>query len=103
MRINHRLIVSLVLTAACLTVIATLPGAHAEMSADGAVVITNGPQAGPGDVSGRRSEAQNVRDSDRYDALVRSNPSYRAARERGECGPISDRRLQADCIASFGK
>jgi hypothetical protein len=46
---------------------------------------------------------QNVRDSERYDAVVHANRSFRANRISRECGPINDPQLHADCVASFGK
>ena len=91
------------LAVAFLTAIATVPTARAEMSTSGAEVVTNGPQTNPGDSSGSWSARANVRDSKRYDALVHSNAGFRANRIRKECGPINDRQLHAECVASFGK
>jgi hypothetical protein len=51
--------------------------ARAEMSTSGAEVVTNGPQTDPGDSSGSCSARANVRDGQRYDALVHSNTSFR--------------------------
>jgi hypothetical protein len=45
--------------------------------------------------------AQNVRKSQQYDHLVSSNPSFRAARMKKECGPIRDPGLHGNCLASF--
>ena len=103
MKQNNRLIASLAFAAVCLTAIAVSPAARAEMNANGAEVITNGPQADPGDAQGARSGQQNVRDSARYDALVHANPNFRADREIKECGPITDPRMHANCVASLGK
>ncbi len=103
MKTNSKIIAGLAFAAACLAVIAVAPAARAEMNANGAEVITNGPQTDPGDARGVRSAQQNVRDSDRYEALVHTNPGFRAARERKECGPINDARMHADCIAGFGQ
>jgi hypothetical protein len=100
---NRRIIAGLALATACLTVIAATPAARAEMNANGVEVITNGPQLDPGDRSGTPGAARNVRDSGRYDALVGSNPNFRAVRERKECGPIDDARMHADCVATFDK
>ena len=47
--------------------------------------------------------AQNVRKSQQYDYLVRTNSSFRAYRVRKECGPITDAELRADCIGSFSR
>ena len=43
----------------------------------------------------------NVRQSQQYTALLRSNPAFRRKREQIECGPITDPQLHASCIASF--
>ena len=45
--------------------------------------------------------AQNVRKSQQYDYLVSTNPGFRAARMRKECGPIRDPGLRSTCMASF--
>ena len=64
---------------------------------------TNGPQVDPGDRSGSWSAQQNMRDSQRYEAVVHANGGFRANRISKECGPINDPQLHADCVASFGK
>lgn len=47
-------------------------------------------------------EAQaNVRESEQYSALLRSNPAFRRQREKIECGPITDPQLRQSCINSF--
>jgi len=43
----------------------------------------------------------NVRESEQYTALLRSNLAFRKKREAIECGPITDPQLHASCIASF--
>jgi hypothetical protein len=53
--------------------------------------------------SGSWSAQQNVRDSERYEAVVHANSSFRANRINKECGPINDPQLHANCVASFGK
>jgi hypothetical protein len=100
---KYKLMTSLAFSAAFLTAIATVPIARAEMNANGAEVITNGPQADAGDSSGSWSRQQNVRDSRRYEAVVHSNGSYRAGRVKKECGPINDPQLHASCVASFSE
>ena len=45
--------------------------------------------------------AANVRESEQYTALLRSNPAFRKKREAIECGPITDPQLRSSCIASF--
>jgi hypothetical protein len=103
MTTKYKLVTSLAFSTAFLTAIATTPTARAEMGASGAEIITNGPQTNPGDRSGSWSAQQNVRDSERYEAVVHSNRSFRASRVQKECGPINDPQLHANCVASFGK
>jgi hypothetical protein len=45
--------------------------------------------------------AANVRQSEQYEQVLRSNPSFRAKRMQQECGPINDPELHASCVASF--
>jgi hypothetical protein len=103
MKRKFTIIASLAFAAGCLTAIAAMPAAHAQMNTQGVEVITNGPQRSPGDGQAGWSATRNVRDSERYESVVRSNRTFRAGRERKECGPIDDPRLHADCIASFGR
>jgi hypothetical protein len=44
-----------------------------------------------------------VIDSRNYDRLLETNPAFRQARIQKECGPISDPRLHARCVASFNR
>ena len=97
------IIASLAFAVGSLIAIAAVPAAHAQMNAPEVEVITNGPQSGPGDGQAGWSAARNVRDSERYESVIRSNPNFRAVRERKECGPIDDQRMHADCVASFGR
>ena len=64
-------------------------------------LVTNGPQAGSGDVnwSARRNNAESAQ----YDRLLRSNAGFRQSRMRKECGPISDPQLRSQCVASFSQ
>jgi hypothetical protein len=103
MKPNNSIIVSLAFAAVCLTAIVVTPAARAEMNANGTEGITNGPQTNPGDAQGARSGLQNVRDSDRYEWLVHSNPNFRAIRGRKECGPTEDAPMHADCSPSLGR
>jgi hypothetical protein len=68
-----------------------------------AVVVTNGPQTSPGDVSASWSARQNVTESKSYDRLLEADSAFRQARIRKECGPINDPQLHASCIASFNQ
>ena len=45
--------------------------------------------------------AANVRQSEQYEQLLRSNPGFRAKRMQLECGTITDPQLRASCEASF--
>jgi hypothetical protein len=103
MTTRFKFVASLAFSAGVLTAIAAMPTAHAEVDAWGAELVTNGPQINPGDRSGSWSAQHNVRDSQRYEGLVQTNPSFRANRMRKECGPIDDRELHASCVASFGR
>ena len=103
MTMKCKLMLNVAFSAAFLTAITTMPAARAELSASAAEVVTNGPEADPHDTSGAWSARQNVRDSARYDAMVRSNHSFRANRMHKECGPINDQQLHADCLASFSR
>ena len=49
-----------------------------------------------------QSAAANVRQSQQYEQVLRSNPSFRAKRMKEECGPVTDPELHASCVASFG-
>ena len=46
--------------------------------------------------------AANVKQSQTYEQVLNSNPSFRAKRMQQECGPITDAELHASCVASFG-
>jgi hypothetical protein len=45
--------------------------------------------------------AANIRQSQQYEQMLRSNPSFRAKRMQLECGTITDPELHASCVASF--
>jgi hypothetical protein len=77
----------LVFAGACLTVLAAMPVTHSEAAG----------------VSSGWSAQRNVIQSERYDRLLETNRSFRHARMRKECGPITDRQLRADCLASFSQ
>jgi hypothetical protein len=89
------------------------PGAYAPQSqyvapppsagTAGTQLITNGPQANPGDVSSSWSAQRNVTESEQYDRLLKGNPAFRQARMRKECGPITDPQLHRECLDSFAR
>ena len=84
------------------TSMTAVPAAHAQ-GAGSTVVVTNGPQTSPGDASRTWSPRRNVIDSQNYDRLLETDPAFRQARIRKECGPINDPQLRSSCIASFGQ
>ncbi len=58
--------------------------------------------AGPALAAPRSESAeQNVRESEQYERLLCTNPSFRAKRIAQECGPITDRQMHDNCVASF--
>ena len=59
------------------------------------------PLVSPGDLPGNWDARQNVRESRQYEALVRSNPAFRARRIEQECGPIADPQGQDQCLSTF--
>ena len=89
------------------------PGAYAPQSqyvppppsagTAGTQLITNGPQANPGDVSPSWSAQRNVVESEQYEGLLKGNPAFRQGRMRKECAPITDRQLHQQCLDSFAR
>jgi hypothetical protein len=100
---------SLAIAAVCMITLSAMPGAQAQTAREqiatgtGTQMITNGPQTDAGDVSPYWSPQRNVMESERYERLLKTNPSFRQARMHKECGPISDPQLHADCLASFNQ
>ena len=106
---------SLAGAAVCLMTVATTLPAHAQYAAPAYAppayappaqppqVVTNGSQTNPGDVSPDWSARRNVIESAQYDRLLETNPGFRAARMRKECGPVTDPQLHASCVASFNQ
>ena len=62
---------------------------------------SDAPQAEPGDSPANWSARQNVVESHRYDQLTRTNPAFRQARIRKECGSINEPDLYQQCVATF--
>jgi hypothetical protein len=85
-------VTSLAFAAACLTTIATLPGASAQAAtshrSSAYVASTWAPQ-------------QNLKEAELYDRLIATDPAFRRMRMRIECGPITDPVLHQQCIESF--
>jgi hypothetical protein len=48
-----------------------------------------------------QSAQQNVRESQQYEQLVCTNPSFRAKRIAQECGPLRGSQFYDNCVASF--
>ena len=90
-------VISLAFAAICA---AAMPLAHAQIVTE--EVVTDQPKASPGDF-GDWSARRNIIESRHYDLLLQTNPAFRAARMRRECGPITDPQLRADCLASFDR
>ena len=58
--------------------------------------------AGPALAAPRSESAeQNVRESEQYERLLCTNPSFRAKRIAQECGPVTDPQLHESCVASL--
>jgi hypothetical protein len=91
---------TLAMAAACLAAVATVAASHAATQRQ-TVTVKHAPITSPGDVSGSWSAQQNVIESKQYEQLLRTNPAFRQARMRKECGPITDPQLHQSCIASF--
>ena len=91
---------ALAIAAVCLAAIATVPASHAATQRH-TVTVKHAPVVSPGDVSASWSPQQNVIESRQYEHLLRTNPAFRQARMRKECGSITDPELHQSCIASF--
>jgi hypothetical protein len=44
-----------------------------------------------------------VIESKQYELLLRTNPAFRQARMKKECGSINDPQLHQSCLASFAR
>ena len=92
--------VTFAMAAVCLAAVAAAPAAHAQARRH-TVTVKHAPIANPGDVSESWSAQQNVLESKQYELLLRTNPAFRKARMKKECGPITDPQLHQSCVASF--
>jgi len=92
--------VTFAMAAVCAAAIAAAPAAHAQSQRQ-TVTVKHAPIATPGDVSESSSAQQNVLESKQYEQLLRTNPGFRQARMKKECGPITDPQLHQSCVASF--
>lgn len=91
---------TLAVAAVCLAATVTVPASHAATQRH-TVTVKHAPIVSAGDVSETWDARQNVIDSKRYEQLLRTNPAFRQARMRKECGSITDPQLHQSCIASF--
>ena len=104
---TSKTVTSLAFAAGCVLALGAMPSAQAQYYPGPqqpmiTTLETNGPQASRGDF-GDWSAMRNNRESARYDRLLQTNPGFRQARMRKECGPITDPQLRQDCIASFAQ
>ena len=88
---------SFAFAAACLASISAVSAQPAGET----VLVAPPPRVDPGDVNW--NPQRNVIESQKYDRLLETNPAFRMARMRRECGPITDPQLHAECIASFNQ
>lgn len=93
-------VATLAMAAVCLTAMVTAPASHAATQRH-TVTVKHAPITSPGDVSESWSAQQNVIESKQYEQLLRTNPAFRQARMKRECGPITDPQLRQSCLASF--
>ena len=91
---------TLAMAALGLAAIATISAGHAATHRH-TVTVKHAPIVSSGDVSGSWSAQQNVIESKQYEQLLRTNPAFRQARMKRECGPITDPQLRQSCVASF--
>jgi hypothetical protein len=84
----------------CLAAMATVNTGYATAQRH-TVTVKHAPVTNPGDVSEFGSPQRNVIESTQYEHLLRTNPAFRQARMKKECGPITDPQLHQSCIASF--
>ncbi len=94
----NKTVTSLAFAAGCILALGAMPAAHAQSSDP--QLVTNGPQASPGDF-GAWSARRNVIESRQYDRLLETSSAFRQARMRTECVPIGDPTLHNQCMASF--
>lgn len=92
--------VTLATAAVCLAAIVVSPAAHAQAQRH-TVTVKHAPIANSGDVPESWSPQQNVIESKQYEQALRTNPAFRQARMKRECGPITDPQLRESCLASF--
>jgi hypothetical protein len=102
--LKHKLAGVMAMSAA-IALISAMPVAQAQIApAPDRVQIysySDAPVASPGDNSANWSARQNVTESQRYEQLTHTNPAFRAARIRKECGSINEPDLYQQCVSTF--
>ncbi|MBV9247929.1 MAG: hypothetical protein JO227_01600, partial [Acetobacteraceae bacterium] len=83
---------TLAMAVVCLATIVTIPVSHAATQRH-TITVKHAPIVSPGDVSESWSPQQNIIESKQYEHLLRTNPAFRQARMKQECGPITDPQL----------
>jgi hypothetical protein len=95
----------LMAVSATIALISAMPVAQAQIapSPDRVQVYSysDAPVVSPGDNPANWSARQNVAESQRYEQLTHTNPAFRAARIRKECGSINEPGLYQQCVATF--
>ncbi len=86
---TRRTLTSLTLAAGCAIALA-IPAAQAQMT--DTQVLANTPRINAGDRADWMA-ARNNAESAQYERLLENSPSFRQARMRKECGPITDAQL----------
>ena len=95
---TSKAVVGIAFAAGCALAFGAMPPAKAQVNTR---ILTNGPQASAGD-HGSWSASRNNAESAQYERLLQTSPGFRQSRMRKECGPIADRQLKEQCMASFG-
>jgi hypothetical protein len=95
---TSNLAIALVFATACMAATAAIPGTA---EARRTVFVKHPPIVNVGDASDSWSAKKNLNESKQYERLLRTNPAFRQARMRKECGPITDPELRKSCMASF--
>ena len=75
---------------------------HLKIMLVAAALIACALPAGAQKLPADQGAAANVRQSEQYEQVLHSNPSFRAKRMQEECGPINDPQLHQQCVDSFG-
>jgi hypothetical protein len=95
----------LMVVSAAIALISAMPVARAQIAPPPDRVeiysYSDAPVVSPGDNPANWSARRNVAESERYEQLTHTNPTFRAARIRKECGSINEPDLYRQCVATF--